>query len=507
MSDLRAGPVEDAVIQENAQGDGDQGRQQIYQAGSMRRPYEGSFHTVDFVTPHQSNVHDTPHRQPAQGNQGCRAFQLPSGRCVGSDCCTPTVYHSPPPCDRPNYKSSRHQIHPETYEGRSPVDQYLERFEEIADWNRWDDEERAMQLTMNLRGSAKAAVSTLSRDERRSYYSVWHVLKDSFGEKNDVLVFQEQFWQRVKGNQESLAEFSNDLKLLASRAFQGMLRRGENEAFENMLINRFVAGIGNTELGRYVHLQHPVTLNQAVQIAREFVAFDQIGKTQMSKPRSQINMVGNSENVGAVREGNVDQLSSLEVVSNLMRGLIGDVKTQIQGLVEQIKEIKTEVKMINVEVKAIKKDVSKIQGHVAKQSEEIRVLQSKGNANSGAIEELRQTLSRGRAPGNNPPFNAQMQQDVRFNQGNQGNGGYRKNAGNRPPPYQNNRAPNAPPAFQRPQSYQAPNRFPGPKAPVSNSQPSKPPHPTQNQGSSSSSNSAKQNEGNQMTSINQSILN
>ena len=234
MSDLQASSDRE-VADVGAQGDvGPQGRHQM---GSRPQPSplatfgkppsgyarDDRSYPVDYVAARPSGDRDIspygrrsiryqdpspieyrPQREPVNVNTGCENYP-PSYGPGCRDGYNSMSFHSPSPVDRPRFSSHRHQIHPETYDGKTSVDQYLERFNEIGDWNRWDDEERAMQLTMNLRGSAKAAVSTLSRDERRSYYSVWHVLKDSFGEKNDVLVFQEQFWQRVKG---TLRKFS-----------------------------------------------------------------------------------------------------------------------------------------------------------------------------------------------------------------------------------------------------------------------------------------------------------
>ena len=59
-----------------------------------------------------------------------------------------------------------------------------------------------------------------------------------------------------------MPEFANELRILANRAFSSMIGQDGAKALEEMLINRFVTGLSNAELGRYTHMQHPRTLQQ-----------------------------------------------------------------------------------------------------------------------------------------------------------------------------------------------------------------------------------------------------
>ena len=253
-------------------------------------------------------------------------------------------------------RTYRRQIDPETYDGRSDIDDYLDHFEQIADWNQWDDEEKAMQLCMSLRGPAKSVINALSRAERVSYVSVWHMLHQSFGHQNNVSVMQEKFWQRVRGHGESLTEFASDLELLGRSAFAGMVRRHENQAFETMLVNRFVAGIGNFELGRHVHLQRPTSLREAVTCAREYLAYEQIGRRSLGpKPKSPVNMVG-------------DPYSEVQDHKEVMSAL---------------KDLKDEIKSVKLETSKIKKIEDQI------------------SSNTRAIERLNQNSQPNRGPNPN----------------------------------------------------------------------------------------------------------
>ena len=70
------------------------------------------------------------------------------------------------PLGQPGCLSYRQPIDPETYDGKTSVEEYLKRFEQIADWNKWDDEEAAIQLSLKLKGSAKRIVKILPENQR-----------------------------------------------------------------------------------------------------------------------------------------------------------------------------------------------------------------------------------------------------------------------------------------------------------------------------------------------------
>ena len=51
----------------------------------------------------------------------------------------------------------RRQIQPETYNGKSSLEDFIDQFELVSKWNQWTVDEKALQLAMSLRGMAKSA--------------------------------------------------------------------------------------------------------------------------------------------------------------------------------------------------------------------------------------------------------------------------------------------------------------------------------------------------------------
>ena len=84
--------------------------------------------------------------------------QSPSVQYVGM---TPTVTNSfqtaPQSWQQDSVHSNRVRCKPEKYDGCSDWSDYLRHFQKVADWNEWNDREKAAQLSMNLSGLARQA--------------------------------------------------------------------------------------------------------------------------------------------------------------------------------------------------------------------------------------------------------------------------------------------------------------------------------------------------------------
>ena len=73
----------------------------------------------------------------------------------------------------------RKPVDPKKYDGEGcPWEDYLLKFELIADWNRWDEEERAEALLMSLDGDAAGYVQDLRGFRNFSYTEICAALND-----------------------------------------------------------------------------------------------------------------------------------------------------------------------------------------------------------------------------------------------------------------------------------------------------------------------------------------
>jgi hypothetical protein len=268
--------------------------------------------------------------------------------------------------------SKRRQLEPEKYDGKSSVDDYLDHFEQIADWNRWNDEEMAIQLAMSLRGSAKHAYKTLATNERRDYAMLCRFLHKSFGFLNEEMVSQDRFWQRVKGAKESIVDYAGDLTKLAGKAFRGMVT-GENRAYNAMMVNKFIAGLVDEDMAKWVHKEHPRNLEDAIAVARDYEAFLKIqNKGGHSKPKR-------FEAVAMVEMGDVSKGNSEPQTINAVRP---SVKTENDSeVLTLLKKVAEEQGTLIIEVKNVKEEV-------AKYSEELNLIRNQCDENVRSVTQL-----------------------------------------------------------------------------------------------------------------------
>ena len=282
---------------------------------------------------------------------------------------------------QPGCLSYRKPIDPETYDGKTSVEEYLKMFEEIADWNRWDDEEAAIQLSLHLKGSAKRIVKALPENQRRSYNHMWStsILNSTFGKIVNVMALQEEFWTRTKQPEEHIPEFAIQLESIAKKAFsEFLLDRNGEKALEQLIIERFIAGVavGNHPMGRYIHLQHPSSLQQAVSLAQHYHAYDEMNPHMQQQPKDQ---VYNIQEDGL----NVDD------IMKEVKSLAQEVRSMMSGPAEAETDKKS-IQRTKAEVNSMRQELTELKLMVAIQKQEISQQCNLISANATAIDELKQ---------------------------------------------------------------------------------------------------------------------
>ena len=260
--------------------------------------------------------------------------------------------------------TKRLMISPEKYDGTSSLNEYLNNFEDVAKWNNWDLVEKAMQMRMNLEGSAKRAVSMLSVQQRQNYNMVVEILKRSFGDPNEEIIYQEEFWRRARNRNELTVDFANDLKRLGGKAFSGMCNE-QSAAYMKMLVNRFVSGIGDPDLGKWVHMQQPCTLEEAVEIARNYESYLKVNGKNLGKHSNpdRVFSVGEVDVMPHYRDERRHGTSTCAVESSETMSLL---KQLLEGQQKQ-----------SVEIAHIKADISSLKQQVQNNTKSMEIMDSR----------------------------------------------------------------------------------------------------------------------------------
>lgn len=142
-------------------------------------------------------------------------------------------------------------------------------FLKVARWNKWTSEEKALQLGMCLTGKACGVLDRLTEEESGQFDIVLKALRRRFDPDGREFLRQEEFWKRTRKPKETVDEFAQALIRLAERAYYDLSEVSQ----EKMLIHRFIAGVGDEEMGKWIHMRKPDTLQGAVDIALDYEAY------------------------------------------------------------------------------------------------------------------------------------------------------------------------------------------------------------------------------------------
>ena len=160
---------------------------------------------------------------------------------------------------------------PDSYDGKGVEwTDYICHFEQVSRWNRWSESDMAAQLAMSLRGNAQRILSELTTAELSNYRFLKHSLSQRFCPPQREIAHRCEFRNRKRQSNETVADFGYALRRLSSLAYPHL----PVDARESVLIEQYIAGLGNQDLRRHVQFSHPQTLDRAISIALEFEAFE-----------------------------------------------------------------------------------------------------------------------------------------------------------------------------------------------------------------------------------------
>ena len=193
----------------------------------------------------------------------------------------------------PNEKlPHRKQKEPDKYDGEKVEWQdFIVHFETVATWNGWTDLEKGLQLATCLRGKAQKVLSELKPSQKSDYHTLTSVLAERFNPPHRENVFRATLRQTKRLPKESLMDFGREVSRLAHKAYP----KFPYEALDQVSREQFVRGLSDVDMKRYVDLQNPSSLEEAISLATQFESFDireghspvaERGETRPSRGRS-----------------------------------------------------------------------------------------------------------------------------------------------------------------------------------------------------------------------------
>ncbi|KAG5891947.1 hypothetical protein JTB14_002223 [Gonioctena quinquepunctata] len=128
---------------------------------------------------------------------------------------------------------------PPQFDGKTPWANYRRQFEAAAKANGWNAGERAVALTLALRGEATNILQTLTAQEQEDYDQLIKHLELRYGHAHLEHVYHSQLKNRCQKSGESLQEFETDIARLVRLAYPST----PENVMERLAVQAFLDGL------------------------------------------------------------------------------------------------------------------------------------------------------------------------------------------------------------------------------------------------------------------------
>jgi hypothetical protein len=156
-------------------------------------------------------------------------------------------------------------IKPDSFTGDEDWEQYLSHFEDCAELGQWTDKEMLLTLAASLKGQARAFYTSLASADKCSYERLTMSLEQRFGSARQQARWLSKFQSRSKLYGESIANFGDDLRLLARKAYSNL----EPEAQEILALQQFYKAL-SVEMRCRVIDRDCKTVMEAVEVVERY---------------------------------------------------------------------------------------------------------------------------------------------------------------------------------------------------------------------------------------------
>lgn len=158
---------------------------------------------------------------------------------------------------------------PELFSGDKSWDDWIDHFESVAEVCGWDEAARLKWLRVRLSGRAGTVFRRLPDATRADYGQAKAALKERFEPATKRTLYQTKLQTRLKQRSEGWAEFGEDLKTLADKAYPDLAE----EARERFALNHYLAQLSNPQVAFAVKQTKPTTVDDAVRATMEMESY------------------------------------------------------------------------------------------------------------------------------------------------------------------------------------------------------------------------------------------
>lgn len=157
--------------------------------------------------------------------------------------------------------------------------------------NGWDDLTKLLWLRARLTKRAQTAWKRLSEEARATYEGAKEALCNRFEPESKRELYSAQFQAKKRRPDEPWADFADNLRVLADRAFPEL----QEEAREKLSLDRFLGEMTNQQVAFAVRQRKPKTLDDAVAHTLELESY------LKGKPAAVVSVVDEQAEVAAIQ--------------------------------------------------------------------------------------------------------------------------------------------------------------------------------------------------------------
>uniref|UniRef100_A0A6P7GJ60 Uncharacterized protein LOC114339534 n=1 Tax=Diabrotica virgifera virgifera TaxID=50390 RepID=A0A6P7GJ60_DIAVI len=183
------------------------------------------------------------------------------------------------------------------FDGKSSWNNYMKQFESAARANGWSEKEKAVNLTIALRGDALDVLQTIAVEETDDFEQLKKRLNMRYGHEHLEHVYQSQFKNRRQKKDEALQEYEVDIARLVRYAYP----TAPEDMMEKLAVQTFIDGLRDHEMQRTLRLARHKTLVDVFSAALEYES-----ATQASGGYSKVRTVKEEQD-----EDKLDQLVNM----------------------------------------------------------------------------------------------------------------------------------------------------------------------------------------------------
>ncbi|CAC5399366.1 unnamed protein product [Mytilus coruscus] len=230
-----------------------------------------------------------------------------------------------------------------SFTGKEKWEVWINRFEAVANLQKWDDRTKLSELLTRLQGAAGDFVfDQLNSKTLKNYSKLSTKLKNRFGVFENKRTYKIQFNRRTQKSNEDTADYAAELKRIYNKAYSNRHAKIRQED----LLQRFLMGLSDNEARIHIELtKDQKTIEKAVQeviTCRETTSETQEGNSGKNKKVRQLKKQNNQSSQKSDQTAEKKQNTNFnkQGITNIEKDVITVTKDELQKMFDKMYEDK-----------------------------------------------------------------------------------------------------------------------------------------------------------------------